>query len=72
MGKKKHRLVPGTQITCPSVELHEGNAFFIIGQVRKALRRAGCPESVVDAFVTEAKSGDYDAVLQTAMKYADV
>ena len=58
----------------PEVELvgEDGNTFFIIGRVSKALRRAGNSPDVVEAFQTEAKSGDYDHVLQTAMAYADV
>lgn len=49
-----------------------GNAFFIIGRVSKALRRANIPKEEIDAFVTEATSGDYDHVLQTAMKFVNV
>ena len=49
----------------------DGNAFFIIGRVSKALRRAG-HEDLVEAFREEAMSGDYDHVIQTAMAYVDV
>ena len=38
----------------------------------KALKRAGYESEKVDAFRTEALSGDYDHVLQTAMEWADV
>jgi hypothetical protein len=50
----------------------DGNAFAIIGRVAKALSRAGVAKAEVDAFRTEAMSGDYDNVLQTAMKWVDV
>jgi len=51
---------------------HDGNAFFIIGTVQKALRRGGVPAAEVKAFVDEATSGDYDHVLQTCMKTVEV
>ena len=50
----------------------DGNAFFIIGRVRKALRRGGDGEEVVAAFTEEATAGDYDNVIRTAMKYVEV
>ena len=50
----------------------DGNAFFIIGRVRSALRRAKVPDDKVTEFVNEASSGDYDHVLQTAMKWVNV
>jgi hypothetical protein len=50
----------------------DGNAFSIIGRVRKALRRADVPDDEIDKFSEEAMAGDYDHVLQTAMKWVDV
>ena len=50
----------------------DGNAFSIIGRVSKALRRAGVASTEVDKFTTDAMSGDYDHVLQTAMKWVEV
>jgi len=66
--------VPGTEIEKPAVNLsdHDGNAYMIMGLVKKALRRAGVPQSVIDTYLTESKSGDYDRLIQTAMKYANV
>ena len=57
-----------------SVQLtgEDGNAFFIIGRVRQALRRAGVPIEEVDQFSNEAMSGDYDNVLRTAMRWVEV
>jgi len=51
---------------------HDGNAFAIMGRVRGASRRAGVPEEELDRFTKEAQSGDYNNVLQTAMKWVDV
>ena len=47
----------------------DGNAFFIIGRVRKALRQAGVSQAECDQFSNEAMSGDYDNVLQTCMRW---
>ena len=59
----------------PDIEVeltgHDGNAMAIISAVRRALRRKA-PPSAVDAFTSEAMSGDYDHVLQTAMRWVDV
>lgn len=45
----------------------DGNAFSILGRTSKAMRNAGCSQADVDAFLSEAKSGDYDHLLQTVM-----
>ena len=50
----------------------DGNAFFILGKVKKAMRRAGIAQEVIDEFNKEATSGDYDKLLQTVMKYVEV
>jgi hypothetical protein len=49
----------------------DGNAFAILGAVQKALRRAGHGEAAAE-FWAEATSGDYDHLLQTAMRYVEV
>lgn len=49
----------------------DGNAFAIIGRVSKALKRAGLRKEA-EEFVKEATSGDYNHLLQTAMKYVEV
>lgn len=50
----------------------DGNAFAIIAAVRKGLRGAGVSREEQDAFQAEAFSGDYDALLRTAMRWVDV
>lgn len=59
----------------PHVEVQlsgqDGNAFYILGVVQKALKRAGEHEAAAE-FFTEATSGDYDHLLQTAMAYVMV
>lgn len=49
----------------------DGNAFFIVGQITKALRKEGQTE-LVGEFQKEAMSKDYDHLLTTAMKYCDI
>jgi hypothetical protein len=50
----------------------DGNAMSIIARVRKALRRADVPDEEINKFSEEAMSGDYDNVLQTAMRWVNV
>jgi len=50
----------------------DGNAFAILGAVKEAMRRGGVDKSEIDQFMAEATSGDYDHLLQTAMKWVDV
>jgi hypothetical protein len=60
----------------PEVEVqlvgNDGNAFAILGTVSKALRRAGVSAEEVSDFNAEATSGDYDHLLQTAMRWVNV
>lgn len=50
----------------------DGNAFFIISRVRRALRRAGYGVDVQDAFSREAKSGTYNHLLATCDAFVNV
>ena len=47
---------------------NDGNAFAILGRVRKAMRRANVPDAEIEQFSTEAMSGDYNHLLQTVMR----
>lgn len=49
-----------------------GNAFNIIGKVRKEMKRNGVSNDEIDLFINEAMSGDYDNLLRTCMKYVNV
>ena len=61
-------------LTKPTVKLvgEDGNAFSIMGRVKKALRRAGADQEYIDRYLSEATSGDYDHLLVVCMKYVDV
>lgn len=48
------------------------NAFFLVGTVRKALRRAGATAEELQEFTDEATSDDYDNVLQTCFRWVHV
>lgn len=49
-----------------------GNAFFILGRVIDALKKAKASPDEIKAFREEATAGDYDHLLQTCMKWVNV
>jgi hypothetical protein len=51
---------------------NDGNAMTIMSNVGRALMRNGVLKEEVDAFYAEAMSGDYDQLLQTAMRWVEV
>ena len=61
-------------LTKPTVKLvgEDGNAFAIMGSVKKALRRAGADQEYIDRYLNAATSGDYDHLLVVSMGYVDV
>jgi hypothetical protein len=46
----------------------DGNAFAVIGNVTKALYRAGNSPEIVNAVIDEMMSGDYDHLLAVALE----
>lgn len=50
----------------------DGNAFVILGAVSKACRHAKWPRQAIDTLTTEMTNGDYNHLLQTAMRYCVV
>ncbi|RZB34871.1 MAG: hypothetical protein SRB1_00639 [Desulfobacteraceae bacterium Eth-SRB1] len=58
----------------PVVKLvgEDGNAFAVMGKVRKALRKAGADQEYIDSFIDKSMAGDYNHLLGVAMEYADV
>ena len=49
----------------------DGNALFIIGRTRRAMREAGVSNDECNSFSKDAMSGDYDHVLQTVMRWVE-
>jgi hypothetical protein len=50
----------------------DGNAYAIMGNVQKALRRAGVSKEQIDLYLKESMSGDYDNVIATACRWVSV
>lgn len=50
----------------------DGNAFAILGKMRREMRRKGVSEAEVTEFMGEAMSGDYDNLLRTCLRWVDV
>ena len=63
-------------IIFPEIEVQltgeDGNAFAIIGAVQREMKRQGIEKEQRDQFMNEAMSGDYNHLLQTAMKWVTV
>lgn len=49
----------------------DGNAFFILGKVLRAMDKHGVSEEEKKQFEKEATSGDYDNLLATVMKWVE-
>ena len=47
----------------------DGNAYAILGRAMRAMRTARLPQAEQDAFMAEAKSGDYNHLLRTCMEW---
>jgi hypothetical protein len=50
----------------------DGNAYSIMGRVSAALKEAGIAKEEIDEYYAESTSGDYDHLLQTAIKWVSV
>ena len=61
-------------LTKPTVKLigQDGNAFSVMGLVKKALKHAGADKEYIDKFLNAATSGDYDHLLVVSMEYVNV
>lgn len=64
------------QIAHPEIRVQltgeDGNAFYIIGKVRDALRRSGCSADEIAEFTSQATAGDYNDLLACVMRWVDV
>jgi hypothetical protein len=50
----------------------DGNAFGIMGKVKRVLRSAGADQEYINKYLQESMSGDYNHLLSTAMNYVEV
>ena len=62
--------MPKTNIKVKLVN-NDGNAFYILGAVSKALKRNGQAE-LAKEYMSEATKGDYDHLKQVTMDYVDI
>ena len=64
------------QVRFPEIEVElvgqDGNAYAILGRVKRELKRNGVSAEEQTEFMTEATSGDYDALLRTVMQWVNV
>lgn len=67
---EKNAEVPYTNAVVKLVG-ENGNAFAILGRVRRAIRHSNHPE-LEEAFMRDATRGDYNHLLQTCMRYVCV
>jgi len=60
----------------PNIEVQltgtDGNAFAIIGKVKKELQKNKVSKEETDTFISEAMSGNYNNVLITCMNWVNV
>jgi len=58
----------------PKVKLTgtDGNAFAVMANVSNALKKAGYSKMEIDQFRREATSGDYNDLLATCAKWAEI
>jgi len=50
----------------------DGNAYAVLGACTKAMKRNNISKEEQTTFLDEATAGDYDHLLQTAVKWFDV
>lgn len=63
--------MPKTNVTVKLIG-NDGNAFAILGAVQSAMRKAKVEKEVIDEYLKEAMSGDYDHLLCVTMDYVNV
>ena len=60
----------------PDIEVQltgeDGNAFAMMGAVRKALRQGNVPQEEIEEFLEDAQSGDYQHLISTCCSWVNV
>lgn len=64
------------QVKFPEIDIEltgfDGNAFAIMGRVKRAMQRAGVDKAEIETYLEESMAGDYQDLLATAMRYVNV
>lgn len=50
----------------------DGNAFAILGNVSRAMKKAGWTKQQIDEYLNEAMSGDYNHLLSVTNDYVNI
>ncbi len=60
--------------TKPTIKLigQDGNAFSIMRNIQRALKRSGADKEYIDKYIREATSSDYNHLLTVSMKYVNI
>lgn len=63
-------------IKYPEIEVqltgNDGNAFAVMGEVKRALKRAKVSADEISEYTKQSMSGDYDNLLRVAMSWVTV
>lgn len=49
----------------------DGNAYAVMGYVRRAMKECGFEQSEINAYTSQAMSGDYNNLLCVSIEYID-
>jgi hypothetical protein len=74
MTKETDTPQPGCRYPEIEVQLsgNDGNAYAILGRVRRALIQHGVTKPEIDLFLEEARGGDYNQLIATCMSWVSV
>lgn len=64
-------IVPKVPVRLGDLRGPAGNAFAVLGQVHRSMKQVGTPPEEVSRFDTEAKSGDYEHLLDTVLEWCE-
>lgn len=59
---------PSVKVTI-TVQGETSNNFYILGRTRDALQRAGVTEAECDAYIAQARKGDYDNLIAVTRRW---
>ena len=72
MERSPTKMIPKHPEIIVKLSGRDGNAFVVLGHCRSAAQEAGLSDDEIATFMAEATAGDYDHLLQTAMRWFDI